>query len=108
MTELEIYTKAPDPAHDSIAIDDTPGHFKSKNIDDLQNPSDPYDPFNVHGESFTVDDPPPFKKRKIVDPSHDENLIVDVVHISSGFGEFNELENGPPKKKFRITRKQPG
>ena len=71
-TELEVTTKVPDPAHDSIDIDDTPGHYKSKNIDDSQKLSDPYDPFNVHGESLTVDDPPPFKKRKIDDPSHDD------------------------------------
>ena len=107
MTDLEVTTKVPDPAHDSIDIDDTPGHFKSKNIDDSQNLSDPFDPFNGHGESLTVDDPPPFKKRKIVDPSQDDIVIGDIVQ-SSGFGESIELENGPPKKRYRVTRKQPG
>ena len=119
--ELETAALAIDSKHVPIDID---GRSKPKNFDDLQNSPDSSDPFNGHGESHTVDDPPPFKKSKIADPTHDEDLNVDVVNppddvlcdevvrilTNSGFGEtdFNVLENAPPKKKYRITVKQPG
>ena len=109
-TELEVTTDAPDHAHAVLAIDEVLVSEKSKSVEDPQNLKAPDDLLEVPGESLTVDDSPPYKKIKIVETTHDEDLGVDVVRIltNSGFGESNVLENVPPPKRYRVTRKQQG
>ena len=108
-TELEVTTDAPDHAHAVLAIDDVPVSKKSKNVEDPHNLTAPDDLLEVPGESLRVDDAPPYKKIKI--NPYDDALGDDVVRLltSSGFGEsdLNVLENAPPTKKYRVTRKQP-